>query len=204
MVMLGGIASSFSNKWRMLSKYLKWPILESNVFFIFDQSSEHTSLPPDALKAFEMNKSDGGKQCIKWDTTIPNTNPSVEHCGKPQKMTLSNSQPKGLQQALEEQEFVIKGLCTKCSPICPIESKNCCLARLLSQQNDFKNQPSMLETFIKGQGHEYIFLLKFHYELNSIEMVYNVQYLMLNTNLRLLQYWGWCKYRYREEDKKTI
>ena len=34
--------------------------------FIFDQSSAHTSsaasLPPDALKAFEMNKSDGGKQ----------------------------------------------------------------------------------------------------------------------------------------------
>jgi hypothetical protein len=30
--------------------------------FIFDQSSAHGSLPPDALKAFEMNKSDDGKQ----------------------------------------------------------------------------------------------------------------------------------------------
>ena len=30
--------------------------------FIFDQSSAHASPPPDALKAFEMNKSDGGKQ----------------------------------------------------------------------------------------------------------------------------------------------
>ena len=30
--------------------------------FIFDQSSAHASLPPDALKAFDMNKSDGGKQ----------------------------------------------------------------------------------------------------------------------------------------------
>jgi len=30
--------------------------------FIFDQSSAHASLPPDALKAFEMNRSNGGKQ----------------------------------------------------------------------------------------------------------------------------------------------
>ena len=28
--------------------------------FVFNQSSAHTSLPDDALKAFEMNKSDGG------------------------------------------------------------------------------------------------------------------------------------------------
>src|SRR5438046_2536743 len=30
--------------------------------FIFDQSSAHASLPPDALRAFDMNKLDGGKQ----------------------------------------------------------------------------------------------------------------------------------------------
>ncbi len=30
--------------------------------FIFDQSSAHASLPHDTLKAFKMNKSDGGKQ----------------------------------------------------------------------------------------------------------------------------------------------
>jgi len=33
-----------------------------HALYIFDQSSAHASLPPDALKAFEMNKSDGGKQ----------------------------------------------------------------------------------------------------------------------------------------------
>jgi hypothetical protein len=32
------------------------------LLFIFDQSSAHGSLPPDALKAFKMNKSDSGKQ----------------------------------------------------------------------------------------------------------------------------------------------
>ncbi|KAF8230683.1 hypothetical protein L208DRAFT_111515 [Tricholoma matsutake] len=36
---------------------------DCEALFIFDQSSAHASLPPDALKAFEMNKSDGGKQC---------------------------------------------------------------------------------------------------------------------------------------------
>lgn len=30
--------------------------------FVFDQSSAHASLPSDALKAFEMNKSNGRKQ----------------------------------------------------------------------------------------------------------------------------------------------
>jgi hypothetical protein len=30
--------------------------------FIFDQSSAHASLGPDALRAFDMNKSNGGKQ----------------------------------------------------------------------------------------------------------------------------------------------
>ncbi|OAX33907.1 hypothetical protein K503DRAFT_869249 [Rhizopogon vinicolor AM-OR11-026] len=69
----------------------------------------------------------------------------------------------------------------------PWESTNCCMAHLLSQQEDFMNQPSMLETLIKKAGYECIFLPKFHCELNTIEM-----------------YWGWCKYRYREVPKKTF
>ncbi|KAF8578106.1 hypothetical protein K439DRAFT_1363037 [Ramaria rubella] len=52
------------------------------------------------------------------------------------------------------------------------------MAHLLSQQDDFVNQISMLETIIKEAGHECIFLPKFHCELNPIEM-----------------YWGWIKYR---------
>jgi hypothetical protein len=42
---------------------------------------------------------------------------------------------------------------------------------LLSKQDDFVNQVSMLETLIKEAGHECIFLPKFHCELNPIEMV---------------------------------
>jgi hypothetical protein len=125
--------------------------------FIFDQSSAHTSLPPHALKAFKMNKSDGGKQRHQYDTIIPQSNPVTEHRGKPQKMTLEDGEPKGMQRILEEQGFNVSHLRAKCSPVCPIENQNCCMAHLLSQQDDFKNQPSMLETFIRSRGHECIF-----------------------------------------------
>ena len=139
--------------------------------FIFDQSSAHASLPPDALKAFEMNKSDGGKQRHLCDTIIPQSNPVVEHRGKIQKMILPDGKPKGLQRVLEERGFHVSHLRAKYSPVCPIEYQNCCMARLLSQQDDLKNQPSILETFIQSHGHECIFLPKFHCELNPIEMV---------------------------------
>ena len=63
---------------------------------------------------------------------------------------------------------------TKCKPVCPVENSNCCMAQLLSQQDDFKNQVSMLEVLVKERGHEIIFLPKFHCELNPIEMVSNI------------------------------
>ena len=47
------------------------------------------------------------------------------------------------------------------------------MAWLLSKQDDFINQVSMLETLIKeaGLSHECIYLPKFHCKLNPIEMV---------------------------------
>ena len=140
--------------------------------FVFDQSSAHASLPPDTLKAFEMNKSDGGKQWIQHDTIIPESNPSLEHCGKQQKMTLPDGRPKGLKHVLEEHGFDVTSLRrAKCAPVCAADSTGCCMARLLSQQDDFKHQESMLEALIRKAGHECIFLPKFHCELNPIEMV---------------------------------
>jgi hypothetical protein len=95
-------------------------------------------------------------------------------------------------------------LIAKCSPICPFESQNCCLAQLLSQQEDFANQPSMLKTLIKSAGHECIFLLKFYCELNPIEMVSNHPLGLTNSADHSIQYWGWCKYRYREHSKANF
>jgi hypothetical protein len=59
----------------------------------------------------------------------------------------------------------------KCSPVCPFENNNCCMAQLLSKQDDFCCQESLLEQKIKARGHMCVFLPKFHYELNPIEMV---------------------------------
>ncbi|KAF8337206.1 hypothetical protein F5887DRAFT_1161111 [Amanita rubescens] len=104
--------------------------------FIFDQSSAHASLPPDALKAFEMNKSDGGKQRIQRDTIIPQSNPVAELRGRPQ----------------DYREFWRNGGSTY-----PVSAQNALL-----QQEDFVNQPSMLETLITSVGHKSMFLPKFH------------------------------------------
>ena len=70
--------------------------------FIFDQSSPHASLGPDALCAFNMNKSNGGKEWKQKDTIIPMSIPEPLCHGFIQKMTLKNGEPKGLQQTLEE------------------------------------------------------------------------------------------------------
>ena len=118
-----------------------------------------------------MNESNGGKQCKQRDTKIPQSNPNPCFWGQPQKMTTASGQQKGLQTVLEECGFNVTHLRAKCVPVCPFESQNCCMAQLLSQQEDFTNQESMLETFIKAAGHECLFLPKFHCELNPIEMV---------------------------------
>jgi hypothetical protein len=139
--------------------------------FIFDNSSAHASLPPDSLRAFEMNKSDGRKQRKQCDTIIPDSNPDPTKHGLVQKMTTPSGGPKGLKSVLEERGFNIQGLHAKCTPVCPFESTGCCMARLVSQQDDFCCQISMLEKLIQDAGHECIFLPKFHCELSPIEMV---------------------------------
>ena len=75
---------------------------EYQALFIFDNSSAHASLPPDALKAFEMNKSIGGKQQRQHNTIIPQSNPDVTKQGLVQKMTTDSGLQKGLKTVLEE------------------------------------------------------------------------------------------------------
>ena len=88
-------------------------------------------------------------------------------------MTTNDGEAKGLEQTLREHGFNITGMHTKCSPVqvCPWENENCCMAHLLSKQDNFVNQTSMLETVITEAGHKCLFLPKFHCELNPIEMV---------------------------------
>ena len=73
--------------------------------FVFNQLSAHASLGPDALHAFDMNRSNGGKQRKQKDTIIPMNNPWPKLCSKAQKMTTEDGEAKGLQQTLEEHRF---------------------------------------------------------------------------------------------------
>jgi len=70
--------------------------------FVFDQSSAHASLGPDALRAFDMNKTNGGKQKKQKDIVIPMNNLYPEFHGKVQKMIMEDGLAKGLQQTLKE------------------------------------------------------------------------------------------------------
>src|SRR6266850_1709021 len=94
-------------------------------------------------------------------------NPYAEFQKKPQKMTINTSEAKGLKQVLKECGFEVYGMIAKCSPVCPFENNDC----LLSKQNDFQLQVSLLEQKIIAKGHICTFLPKFHCELNPIEMV---------------------------------
>jgi len=58
------------------------------------------------------------------------------------------------------------------------------MARLLSKQDDFAKQESLLEILIQEAGHECIFLPKFHCELNPIEMV--GQFILLTIYFNLM------------------
>ena len=48
----------------------------------------------------------------------------------------------------------------------------CCMSCILSLQEDFTQEKSMLQHYIEGRGHICMFLPKFHCELNPIEMVW--------------------------------
>ncbi|ETW84799.1 hypothetical protein HETIRDRAFT_312161, partial [Heterobasidion irregulare TC 32-1] len=47
----------------------------------------------------------------------------------------------------------------------------CCMAHLLLNQANVKNQVSLLEPEITAHGHICMFFPKFHCELNPIEMI---------------------------------
>jgi hypothetical protein len=64
--------------------------------FMFNHSSTHASLRPDALCAFDINKSNGGKMRKQKDTMIPMTNPTIKCRGKAQRMMTKAGEPKGL------------------------------------------------------------------------------------------------------------
>ncbi|PBK82288.1 hypothetical protein ARMGADRAFT_1048655 [Armillaria gallica] len=79
---------------------------DTTALCIFDQSSAHTSLPPDALHAWERNMSDGGKQKLRKDTIIPASNPYPEHHSKVQRMMTTTGQVKGMKTVLMDHKCI--------------------------------------------------------------------------------------------------
>jgi hypothetical protein len=94
---------------------------------------------------FDMNTSNGEKQRKQKATIIPMNNPCAEFYRKLQIMIIGAGEAKGPKQALEECSFNITRMPAKCSSVCPIENDNCYMAHLLSKQDDFHLQESLLE-----------------------------------------------------------
>jgi len=109
--------------------------------------------------------------------------------------------PKGIRAILEERGCypptkangnpACKAKCSK--PKCldpakypPPPGPPCCMARILQNHKDFREQQSIIAQLIEDRGHKCVFLPKFHCELNPIEM-----------------YWGYAKARFRQVVKKT-
>lgn len=156
--------------------------------WVYDQSSAHASLPPGAIRPFAMNRGNGGTQKKNSDTVVPENVPGESMRNQVQEMTTKDGLVKGLEQVLKERGYQTDGIHSKCSPVCPAEtSQDCCLARMLSRQEDVRSQISMLEAAITCRGHLCIFLPKFHCELNPIEM-----------------YWGQTKRKYRDSQESKL
>jgi hypothetical protein len=174
--------------------------------FVFDNSSAHNSMPPDALHVSRMNVGPGGAQSHMHDTIIPLDNPKglggtaqcmqfPENLPESDPHKLFEGKPKGIRRILEERGLVtitrqpmktdpskttikvfnligaqIIGQCKRCKderarkPAPDINAPttlnadvaseeeedddgrmDCCMTRMLSQQEDFRNQKSMLE-----------------------------------------------------------
>ena len=180
--------------------------------FVFDQSSAHNSHGDGALSAFDMNLTCGGAKAPQNATIFPPFCGSI--AGQAQQLSYFESptgklRPKGIKLILEERRcypdlsipiFEGKAPKAKCQPRCPdpvadplfvmdfdLDTKPCCLARILQNHPDFRAQKSAIEQLIVDRGHKCLFLPKFHCELNAIEM-----------------YWGYSKALFRQVTKATF
>jgi len=172
----------------LLSKYYS----DSDHVFIFDNAPTHLKRAEDALSARQMPK---GIQEWGVDATVMDSagkivrGPNGKALKKKVRMVDGNlsdgtTQPfyfpeshahagkfKGMAQILKERGFNnAEKLRAQCKDFkCKEGETQCCCRRILFNQPDFINVPSMLETLCKSHGFGCIILPKFHCELNFIE-----------------------------------
>ena len=113
--------TSFWSKSNLQSRSLKQLTQAAkNYLYLINLQLMHHS---HQMKAFIMNKSNGGAQCKQKNTVIPQSNPDPQFCGVHQEMITPQGEAKGLKDCLEEHVFDVSRMKTKCSPVCPFESQ---------------------------------------------------------------------------------
>ncbi|KAH9939048.1 uncharacterized protein BXZ73DRAFT_44162 [Epithele typhae] len=88
------------------------------------------------------------------------------------------NEPRGMKDILMERGLWRQGLLMKCGGAnkCADDATSCCATRILSVQDDFRKQKSLVEEILKAEGkcHICIFLLKYHCEINFIEYFWGI------------------------------
>ena len=137
--------------------------------FAFNNSANHAAFASDALATQKINLNPGGKQPkmrsgmfngLPQPMTFPDDHPDM----------LLRGTPKALRVVLDERGlWPQQGLRAQCNNGCKNDADSCCAKKVISLQEDFRNQKSILEDTIVSAGHWCIFYPKFHPELNYIE-----------------------------------
>ena len=164
----------------------KWPTEQG--LFLYDNATIHKKRSPSALSATKMPKS-----ALRWEPS-PGTRMRDGQLpdGTPQALYYPDDHPcfpgffKGMEQILRERGLLptdrtLKAQCGTSLKRCPPGQTMCCCRQILYNQEDFKQQQSLLQELYEDAGHLCLYYPKFHCELNFIE-----------------QYWGNAKFRYRE------
>ena len=113
---------------------IKYPSSHYSLLWLFDQSSGHTAMAADALVASRMNVGDGGAQPRMYDTVRPGG-----------QLLTEDGTAKGLRTVLIE-----RGI--NC-----VTLKKEDMVKILSQHDDFRDEKTILESFLLAKGHYVMF-----------------------------------------------